>query len=383
MEEKMPLYIAGGLALVITLWMASGLLVKDGDAAAKKEEAARPLFKVRGINSTEREIMRETAVHGRTGPDRQVELKAEVAGTVEVVGVPRGSSVEEGALVAALDVRDREARVVQARAALQQAQLEAEAARRLAAQGLQSESQAAAADATLGAAQAALTLAELDLARAQVEAPYAGRLTERYVEVGDYVRPGDPIADLLDLDPIVVSGYLTEREVVDVHVGASAVAHLSTGEALQGNIRYVSSDAEAQSRMFKVEMEAPNPRGTLRSGVTARLVVPHEPVLAHLISPAHLMLSDQGDVGVLLSDEAGVTRLEHVEVVKNTAEGIWVSGLPERVTIVTVGKDFVRPGEKVQVVLDEPAGEPAEEEAPEAPRSSGSAEPAMAEASAN
>ena len=347
MKEKMPLITAGVLALVLTLWMASGCF--------RKGETPEP------TTSQAQRIMRETVVHGRTQANRQVQLRAEVPGTVETIGAARGSTVRGGAVVVALDLRDRAARVAQAQASLQQAQMEADAARQLATQGLQAQSQLAAAETALEGARAALTLAGIDLDRARIAAPFPGRLADRFVEVGDYVQAGDPIALLLDLDPIVVTGFLTEREVADVHVGAQASASLATGERISGAIRFVASSGDPQSRMFRVEMEAPNADGRIRAGVTAQLAVPHDPVMAHLISPAHLTLTDTGDIGVLLADAEGVTRFQHVELVRNDPAGIWVSGLPERVTIVTTGKDFVRPGDRVQVALERDSAAPAGE----------------------
>lgn len=359
MKEKMPLFIAGGLALALVLWMLSGASGEKKESApeATKAAEARPLFKVRAIASHASPIVRETVVAARTAPDREATLRSEASGTVQELGAARGSRMREGALIAALDVRDRAARVAQAKAAVQAARIESEAARRLSGQGLQSESQAATAETTLEAANAALTLAELDLENARIEAPFDSWLAERMVEVGDFLQHGDTVARIVDLDPIVISGFLTENEVTGIEEHAPATATLATGEVLHGQIRYVAPDSDPQSRMFRVEMEAPNPDAAIRAGVTAQLVVPHETVMAHLISPAHLSLMDTGDVGVLLADEDGLTRFTTVTVVKQAPDGIWVGGLPDTVNIVTVGKDFVRPGDRVDVVLQQPAEE--------------------------
>jgi multidrug efflux system membrane fusion protein len=190
-------------------------------------------------------------------------------------------------------------------------------------------------------------------------------LVDRYVEKGDYLSIGNEVAKVADMDPIRVRGFLTELEIVGVRTGKEASAKLSTGETPEGKISYISPEADAQSRMFQVEMETPNPGNAIRAGVTTELIVPHDRTMAHFISPAHILLSDDGTIGVMLADEEGVTAFCPINIVKTTSEGIWVDGMPDKTLIITQGKDFITPGQKVQLVIENPT-DAAQPDAPDA-----------------
>jgi multidrug efflux system membrane fusion protein len=87
--------------------------------------------------------------------------------------------------------------------------------------------------------------------------------------------------------------------------------------------------------------------------MTAQLFVPREEVMAHHVSPAQISLNNKGELGLVLVDEDGVAYFAPVTLVMTEPDGIWVGGLPDSVTIVTAGKDFVSPGQRVDVVLEQ------------------------------
>ena len=124
-----------------------------------------------------------------------------------------GSLVEAGASIARLDLRDRQSRVSEMQAAVAQRELEYDAARKLGAKKFQSETQVAQALTQLEAARAALHQAELDLEHVTIEAPFTGVVERRMVEVGDYVEPGDPVAEVIEQDPFLVVGDAPETIV--------------------------------------------------------------------------------------------------------------------------------------------------------------------------
>jgi multidrug efflux system membrane fusion protein len=68
---------------------------------------------------------------------------------------------------------------------------------------------------------------------------------------------------------------------------------------------------------------------------------------AHFISPAVLALDDSGTVGVKSVDLASLIAFHPIEFVRTEADGIWVSGLPETVRVVSQGQGFVTAGEMV------------------------------------
>ena len=294
--------------------------------------------------------MRTIVINGKTKPARIVELAAETDGRVEFIGAKRGASLERGDIIVRLDERDRTARLAQARALVRQREVEYEARERLKSESYVSEAQLQEAFALLETARADLTRAELDLEYMTVRAPFAGALQSRMVEIGDFVKRGDPIATYVDNRTIIVSANVSEFDAQAVEVGETAEARLATGEVVHGRIRYVAPVADEATRTFTVELEVENRDGQLRAGGTAELRVPAEVVLAHRISPSLLTLDDAGNVGVKIVNDQGEVEFVVADIALSSYDGVWLAGLPETATIITVGQGYVAPGSVVAAI---------------------------------
>ncbi|MFW6353887.1 MAG: efflux RND transporter periplasmic adaptor subunit, partial [Verrucomicrobiota bacterium] len=226
------------------------------------------------------------------------------------------------------------------------------AAQRLAEEQLESGSRLAAAQAALEATREALALARLDLAHTTIKAPFDGVMNEHLVEVGDYVQGGDPVARFLEVDPLIVTGEVTERQVAQVKVGEHGIARLHTGETLEGRIRFVDTAADPETRTFSVELEVPNPGARTPAGMTAQIVIETETVPAYEISAAHVSLDDEGAFGVKYVDADQRVRFAPVDIVRTTPRSLWLTGLPESLRLITVGQGFTKAGDQVEVVLE-------------------------------
>jgi len=344
--------ISAGIAITITLWLVSG---QFGSDAAESEAETAPVAAtnkntVRVRTQSAEEVMRTIVVNGKTAPARIVHLAAETDGRVEYIGAERGASLKRGELIVQLDERDRSARLAQARATVKQREVEYEARERLKTESYVSEAQLQEAVAMLETARADLKRAELDLEYMKIRAPFAGALQSRVVEVGDFVSRGDPIATFVDNRTIIVSANLSEFDARYVNVGDSAEARLATGEDVRGLIRYVAPVADEATRTFTVELEVNNTDGTLRAGGTAELRIPAEAVLAHRVSPSLLTLDDAGNVGVKIVNNGGEVEFVVADIALSGTDGIWLAGLPETATVITVGQGYVSSGTVVDAV---------------------------------
>ena len=334
--------IAGAITVGAVLWVLSGQF-GGGAAETKGPEAARaeaPLQSVRVAKLSAVPMTAEVLMPGRTEASRRVDLRAEVL-------AERGRPVREGDVVLRIEKNDREVALAQARALVAQRELEFRAAEQLQSKGFNSQVRYSEAKAALDAARASLRRAELDLANLEVRAPFDGVLNQRSVEVGNYVDVKDPVATLVDLDPLRVVGFATERDVAAIRVGGPGKARLVNGTEVEGSVTYVSSSADAATRTFRVEMEVANPEGRVVDGLTAELRLPVATRPAHLVSPGVLTLDDKGTIGVKLVDAQNVVQFVPVQLLGHGDKGVWLGGLPERITLITVGQDFVVAGQKV------------------------------------
>lgn len=344
--------ISLGLVVVVVLWLISGQIGSDEEnkTATKTPAAVGNNSSVRVRTQSAEEISRTIVVNGKTAPARMAHLAAETDGRVVSVDAERGASLEPGDVIVRLDQRDRAARLAQAEATVKQREVEYSGRRRLQSESYVSEAQLQEAIALLEAAKAELKRAQLDLGYMTIRAPFAGALQSRNVEVGDFVSRGDPVATFVDNRTIIVAANLSEFDARFVSVGDESEASLATGETVRGRIRYVAPVADEYTRTFLVEMEVDNAAGDLRAGGTAELRIPAEEVLAHRVSPSLLTLDDAGNVGVKIIDTDGLVQFVVADIALSTSDGIWLAGLPETATIITVGQGYVTSGTAVDTV---------------------------------
>ena len=315
------------------------------------EDKARTRVRARQMRASD--VAEKVTVRGRTENKRTVLVRSELAGRVVERPIERGDQVAQGDLLCRLADDDRPARVAEAAEALRQARIDYQGRLRLQTQGFQSESATAQARALLASAQARLKTARLNVQRTMIRAPFDGAVETTDVELGDFVQPGTPCATIVDLDPMLLVGRVSERNVHRLTVGSMAEGVLPTGTVARGPISFVGQQAEPTTRTYAIEVTLPNAELSLRSGITARIEVPVATVLAHKVSPALLALDDAGGVGVRTTDSDNRVQFHTVEIVADDADGVWVTGLPEYTTLITVGQEFVTAGELVDVVLED------------------------------
>jgi multidrug efflux system membrane fusion protein len=344
--------IAIGVALATAGWVASGWIdgsepVSAGPSPAPEEA---PLARVRTARVSAEPMTSELILQGRTQAERSVVVRAETHGRVEEVLAARGARVEAGDLLVRLAVEEREARVAEKRALVRQREIEFEAARSLNERGYRADTQLAEAQALLDAARAELRLVELDLENLEIRAPFAGVVDDRPVEVGDVLAVGDPVATVVDLDPLRIVGQVAERYLGRIERGATGTVRLVGGAVVEGRVTFVGSVANENTRTFPVELEVPNPDGRVIQGLTAELRLPIAETMAHRLSPAVLTLDDEGRIGVKAVDDDGRVVFHPVQIVGGNADGVWLGGLPPTLDLIVVGQDFVVPGQAVEAV---------------------------------
>jgi len=347
-------------------------------------------------------------LRGRTEALRQVVVSAETSGRIVSEPLRAGAEVEEGQLLCEIDAGTRlsalaeaearlleaearlpeaeaglpvaRARQAEAEAALTAARIDGNAATRLSESGFGSETRAASAAAGVSgaeaavesaaagvqaaqaaiqsaqsgieAAEAAVTRAEDELTRLEIHAPFAGILDTDSAELGSLMQPGTPCATILQLDPVKLVGFAPEAQVDRITVGAQAGARLATGREVTGEVTFLSRSADPQTRTFRVEVTVPNPDQTIRDGQTADILIQTEGTPAHLLPASAMTLSDEGTLGVRVVEDGTVVFVP-VRMIRDTATGVWLTGLPEVADVITVGQEFVTDGVPVRVTYEE------------------------------
>lgn len=337
------------LALMITfmliVWMSSGMAEDEAKAQPEKQLAPIPKVKIQRFQAAP--TQRTLELYGRTEPDRQANLKAEVAGRIVEVFKQRGAYIKQGELIARIAENDLPARLNSAKVAVKQRELEYKGVKSLHKRGLQDESALAAKEAALADASALVARLKIDLENTQIIAPFDGVLNERHVEIGDYLGIGDPIADVIDLQPLIVRADVPEADVVQLAVGDKAQAKFVDGSVVSGQLRYISSVAATGTNTFKVELTIDNSNYQRLAGISAKLTLATEEYDAIKLSPASLALDESGTIGVKTVVDDKVEFVA-AELVKSDKEGIWLAGLGQQADVIVLGQGFVRHGDTVE-----------------------------------
>lgn len=336
------------VALVLVVWVITG----DGEAPEPGPPEPAGTVKVALTESRSEPVERLVTVQGHVEPEQTVRVRAKTHGEVVETPAEEGEVVESGDLIARLDMNDRQARLREAEAGLRQAEGDYEAAQQLADQGLQAELQARRARAELEAARARVAAIELDIEHTAVEAPIGGVLNRQIARLGDYVAAGEPVAEIVENDPLRAVVEIPQHRESEVAEGQSARVTFLDGQVRTGEVRYLSATADAQTRTFTARVRVDNPDRDLPAGTSVTVDIPVEEVQAHPVSPALVSQDGDGKLGVHVAVEEGGelrARFMPVNPVRADASRVWVTGLPERVRLISLGQGFVRDGDRIEV----------------------------------
>jgi multidrug efflux system membrane fusion protein len=255
--------------------------------------------------------------------------------------------VNKGDLLCYISVENRRVRLKESLASAEHAKIDFEGALKLSAQGLQSETAIAQSKAQLAATKARLKESELELARINIVAPFDGIVEKSHMEVGQYVTPGSPCITLVDLNPMLLIGQVAENELLSIKTGQIATAKLPEGVHVTGKVTFIAKTAEKGTRTYLVEVHVDNRDFKIPSGVTAQIAIPVESLNAQKISPALLVLSDSGQMGVRTVNSDNIVEFHEVDILQDEVDGVWVTGLPDITKVIIVGQQLVVAGEIV------------------------------------
>ncbi len=358
----------------------------DDEAADVTVVNADTAMGVVALRSTAREIDSAVVLRGQTKANRQVEVLAETTSTVISEPKRKGAFVEAGDLLCELDPGTRpanlaeamarkseaesrmpeaEAKLDEAHARVAEAEILLTAARKLSETGFGSETRRISSEATMSAAEAGVKSAEAGLETTQagieaaaaavgaakreidrltIEAPFRGLLESDTAELGSLMQPGSLCATVIQLNPIKLVGFVPETEVNRVIVGSGASAQLATGLQVQGRVTFLSRSADETTRTFEVEITVPNDELLIRDGQTATIQIAAEGAKAHLLPQSALTLNNEGQLGVRTVGAGNVVDFMPVRLLRDSADGVWIGGLPETVDIIVIGQEFVTKG---------------------------------------
>ena len=293
MKIKQTYKTATILASFLVIWMVSGTMIEE-ENFEKNSSKLDTLSSVTIVNSKATNKSKVLKSSGFTEADKFVQVRAEVSGRLIARPAQQGDYVQEGDLICQLYIAGREA-------------------------------------------------------YPKIVAPFSGYLETLRVEEGDFLNTGAVCAALIDPDPMLIVADIAEKDIAQVELGSEASAKLISGRYISGEVTFIASSADKNTRTFRVEISVDNKDRTIRDGVSAEIYIKGKDEAAHKISPAILSLNDQGKLGVRTVTADNRVKFKEINILEDTNSGMWVSGLGEEARIITLGQEYVFQGQTVNV----------------------------------
>jgi RND family efflux transporter MFP subunit len=364
-----------------------------------KSEPPAPVVPVARVASAD--LARQTEITAEFRPFQEIDVHAKVAGYLKKIYVDVGDRVQQGQLLAVLEIPEMADDLTRAKAATQLSSANVERAReelqraksshelahlsytRLAAvlkarpnlvaqqeidsalaRDRESESQVSAAQAGLSAAEHQVSVSQADQQKtltlgeyARITAPFAGVITNRYADTGAMIQAGTasqtqalPVVRLSQNDLLRLSLPVPESAVPRIHLGDPVEVRVPTlNRTFAGKIARSSGKVSTSTRTMETEVDVPNSHLVLMPGMYAEVTITLERRPRALAVPVEAIADQETNPTVMLVDAEGNLEIREVKLGLETARRIEVlSGVSEGDLVFTGNRSQFRPGQKVR-----------------------------------
>lgn len=363
--------IALTLSLAL-LWGPSGCGRED-----KKPQAVKPTATVVTIGQlTARRVENVLNQVGTLSSPQMVTIRSELAAPVEEVLFQQGAEVKKGQLLVKLDaakvradMRNLEQRIRQLEIRLAHQKRNLERNRPLVKDRLVSQMKYDDLETEIALAQAALAQAKADMARqkemladTEIRAPFAGVAGSKDLSVGDYLKAGDPVVQVVSLNPLEMEFLVPERFKAgvfkDQQLSIATVAY--PGRDFVGKVFFISPVVDSKTRSFKVKARVDNSQHLLNPGMFGRLKLTVEVKENAVCAPWGSVIQTEKETYLFLVENG---RAKKVPVTLGQIGGEWAEivspPLKAGDKVILEGKFMVADGGQVrQAEATAPAGRP-------------------------
>jgi RND family efflux transporter MFP subunit len=311
----------------------------DGVGVASAEEFSTALpIAVEGVPVIKDELVLKVSASGQAAALRKAILTSRVNGRLAGVRVRESGNVAEGAILLEIDPTELKMDVDNAAAGLARAKRTFEELtlgddRIPDAAVRESRTKAAREKAGIDGAEIALKRAELNLSYAKVTAPFGGRIADLKVVPGQWIRAGDELLTILEMNPIKVELDVLEADIGQVEPGRSASLVFSAlpDRTFKGTIQTINPLVDPlKSRTSRVTVLVPNPDGRILPGFYAkatldakrlpgRILVPRQAVVERDKRTLVFLFEGNGDTGTAMWQyvRTGIDNGTYVEIIED------------------------------------------------------------------
>jgi len=292
---------------------------------------------------------------GTITPTRGVVISSEVAGVIREIHFDSGHVVEANDLLVQLDVEVDLAEAEALKAEHQLAVTTRDRLKRVVSSNLGSRADLDEAQAQVDSSRARMAAKQATINKKAVRAPFGGELGIRRINPGQYLAAGDPIIELVDLDPIYVEFTLPERYLGELSVEQAVNVRVAAwpDQEFPGKISAISPNIEKSSRSVQIRAIFENPDRRLHPGMFAEVhtVLPSKSSVLTLPERA-ITYNPYGNSVFVVSHEQGSAMVHRAQVTTGIVTDGRVeilSGLEPGMEVVTDGHNKLRNGQPIVI----------------------------------
>jgi membrane fusion protein (multidrug efflux system) len=201
-------------------------------------------------------------------------------------------------------------------------------------------------------AEAKLAAAERDLADATIRSPIAGEITQKHIEIGELIHPGDPVFNIVDIQRVKVIVNISERERTKIRQGQPAEIDVDgyPGFTFRGTVHTVSAEADPQTRTFPVEILVINDRPEkLLPGFIGRVRIRGQTFEDAILLPQETIVDRDGVPTVFVVADGRASARTVKTGFQDRGRVLIRDGLNPGDRIVVVGQETLQDGDRVNI----------------------------------
>ncbi len=318
------------------------------------ELPARKVVHVRVMPVAAADLAETFTLPGTLEAWEDLSLAAETAGPVRFIGPAEGDRIGKGEVILKIDPEARQADLAKSQAEFEAQRKNLERMSRLLEEKIISPQEFENARSLYEVARAALRNAEVALEKSILVSPVAGVVDRLLVDRGEYVSPGTPVAEVVQVDRLQALVEVPEKDVPYLRLGdrVEVVPALVAGDAARsfaGEIIYLAYKADSATRTYRTKVAVDNRDGRLRPGMILRVRFLRRNLEQVIAVPLYAMI-DRGAQKAVFIEENGRARL--VPVVPGSVIGdrvIVAEGLTGGESLIVEGQQLLTDGAAVAV----------------------------------
>ncbi len=273
-------------------------------------------------------------------------------GRVAEVLVEEGNKVGKGQVLAQLVKDDAEIALTKALVRLENSKLNYDRAQQEVAEHLISQEQFDRTHLENQIAQQELAEAQWRLAKTTIRAPFGGRVTERFLKLGQHIRPGDQLFTVADFDPLIAKIFLPEKDVIGLKEGRDVRITMKASEQTRfhGRIRQISPVVDTATGTVKLTVEATAPPPEVRPGAFVTIDIVRETHPQAVLLPREAVIRELQDAYVFVAS-AGIAEKRTVSL--GLEEGTRIealSGVKPGEQVIVAGQGGLKQGSPIKVI---------------------------------